>query len=47
MPLRGRRNDSRSLVYVLEKIAAVKGCTPDEAAAASLENGRRLFGIQY
>ncbi len=45
VPMRGRRNDSRNLIYVLEKIAAVKGCTAEEAAAASFENGKRLFGL--
>ena len=45
VPLRGKRNDSRNLRYVAEKIAEIKGCTPDEAAAAALENGKALFGI--
>jgi TatD DNase family protein len=45
VPRRGKRNDSRNLPYVAEKIAEIKGCTPQEAAAASLENGRRLFKI--
>ena len=45
VPHRGKRNDSRNLTYITEKIAEIKGCTPQEAAAASLENGRRLFKI--
>ena len=44
-PLRGRRNDSRNLVYVAEKIGAVKGMSGEEAARLCLENGKRLFGI--
>ena len=45
VPLRGKRNDSRNLVHVAAKIAEVLGCTPEEAAALTMENGRRLFGI--
>ena len=43
--MRGKRNDSRNLVYITEKIAEVKGLTADEIAAATMENGKRLFGI--
>ena len=46
VPNRGKRNDSRNLVYITEKIAEVKGLTADEIAAATLENGKRLFGIR-
>ena len=45
VPRRGRRNDSGNLVYIAEKIAEVKGCTVEEVARATLENGRRLFAI--
>ena len=45
VPNRGKRNDSRNLVYITEKIAEVKGLTVDEIAAATMENGKRLFGI--
>ena len=45
VPRRGKRNDSRNLPYIVEKIAEIKGCTPQEAAEAALENGRRLFKI--
>ena len=45
VPMRGRRNDSRNLRYVTEKIAEVKGITPEEAAAASMKNGKTLFSI--
>lgn len=45
VPNRGKRNDSRSLVYVVEKIAEIKGISPIEAAKCSSENGRRLFGL--
>ena len=46
VPNRGRRNDSRNLVYVAEKIAEIKGLPPEEIAAATTENGKRLFGIE-
>ena len=45
VPMRGRRNDSRNLRYVVEKIAEVKQLTPSEVAAATLQNGKTLFGI--
>lgn len=46
VPLRGKRNDSRNLVYIAEAIARLKGCTPEAVARAGLENGMRLFGIE-
>ena len=45
VPNRGKRNDSRNLIYITEKIAEVKGLTAAEIAAATMENGKRLFGI--
>ncbi len=45
VPMRGRRNDSRNLRYIVEKIAEVKQLTPPEVAAATLQNGKTLFGI--
>lgn len=46
VPHRGKRNDSRQLIYVAEKIAEVKGISAHEAAKISLENGKRFFGIK-
>lgn len=45
VPQRGKRNDSRNLSFIVEKIAEIKGCTDQEVEAAALENGRRLFKI--
>lgn len=45
VPMRGKRNDSRNLRYVAEKIAEIKGCTAEEIAQAALENGERLFRL--
>jgi len=46
VPHRGERNDSRFLKLMAEKVAAVKGLSPEEAAALTTENGKRLFGIE-
>jgi TatD DNase family protein len=46
VPRRGKRNDSRNLVYIIEKIAEIKGITPTEAAASAMANGKRLFHIK-
>lgn len=46
VPMRGKRNDSRNLRFIVEKIAQIKGMTPDDVASAALENGKRLFSIK-
>ena len=45
VPNRGKRNDSRSLRYIVEAIAERRGLSAEEVAAVTLENGKRLFGI--
>lgn len=45
VPNRGKRNDSRQLSYVAEKIAEVKGLSAYEVEAITYENGKRLYGI--
>ncbi len=45
VPLRGTRNDSRNLVHVVEKLAEVRGMTPEAIIARTMENGKCLFGI--
>ncbi len=45
VPMRGKRNDSRNLKYICEKIAEVKGESPEAIAAVTMENGKKLFGI--
>ena len=45
-PVRGRRNDSRNLPYILARIAALKGVTAEEMERVTWENGKRLFGIK-
>ena len=46
VPLRGKRNDSSNLVYIIQKIAEIKGMTPQEIETITCENGKRLFGIK-
>ena len=46
VPMRGKRNDSRNLRYVIETVAAVKGMPPEEVERLTFENGKRLFGIE-
>ena len=43
VPFRGKRNDSRYLPYVIEKLAEWKGVTPEELTRITWENGLRLF----
>jgi len=45
VPLRGKRNDSRNLTHVAEKLAELRGTTAAEIAALTEANGRRLFRI--
>lgn len=45
-PLRGKRNNSGNLSYVVDKIAQVKGLSHEAVAAATTANGRRLFGLE-
>lgn len=46
VPMRGKRNNSGNLKYIVEKIAEVKGITPEKAAQLSLENGKKLYNIK-
>ena len=45
VPMRGQRNDSSYLPYIIEKIAEVRQETYDSVVAQTYENGCRLFGI--
>ena len=46
VPLRGKRNDSRNLKYVAERIAEIKGMSTQEVICLTTENGKRFFGIE-
>lgn len=45
VPHRGKRNDSRNLVYMAQAIAQIKGMNVEAVAALTRENGKRFFGI--
>ena len=45
VPYRGKRNDSRYLGYVVEKLAEWKGVSVEEMERVTFENGKRLFGM--
>ena len=43
VPYRGRRNESSYVAYVCEKIAEIKGLTPEEVGRITTANARRMF----
>lgn len=45
VPHRGRRNESSWVPLTLARLARARGSDPDELAAATVENARRLFGL--
>ena len=45
VPLRGKRNDSRNVMHILEKLAQIRGVSVGEAEEITCHNGKRLFGI--
>jgi len=44
-PFRGKRNDPGYLFRMAEALAQIKGLTPEEIAAITTENGKRLYRI--
>lgn len=44
-PYRGKRNHSGYVGKVAEKLAEIKGISPEEAARITVENGKRFFRI--
>ena len=44
-PFRGKRNDPGKLYRMAEALAEVRGMTPEEVRAATMENGKRLYRI--
>ncbi len=45
VPHRGQRNDSRNLPYICERLAELKGVSPEECARVTLENGKHFFQV--
>ena len=44
-PLRGKRNDSRNVKYIAQKIADVKEISLEEVAKTTYENAKKIFEI--
>ena len=45
-PYRGKRNDPGYLPRMAEKLAQIRGITPEEAARITTENAKRLYRIE-
>lgn len=45
VPVRGTRNSSLNLPYVIKEIAALRGETPEEVETYTAENARRFFHV--
>lgn len=45
-PRRGKRNDSRNLIYIAEKIASVKNISIEEVQEITFENAKKLYNIE-
>ncbi len=45
-PFRGRRNDPGKLCRMAEKLAEIRGLSVEEIHRITLENGKRLYGIE-
>jgi len=45
VPFRGKRNDSGYLAYTIQKIAELRGTTPEHIAKITAENAKKLFRI--
>ena len=45
-PFRGRRNDPSYVRVIAEKLAELRGCTVEEIAEATYQNGLVVFGIK-
>jgi TatD DNase family protein len=43
VPFRGQRNESAYIPYICEKIAEIKGVTPEEVATQTTTNAERMF----
>lgn len=46
VPMRGKRNNSAYISHVSEKIADIRGISPQELLSITAENTRKLFGIK-
>ncbi len=46
VPFRGKRNDSRKIIYAAEKIAEIRGMTADEILYITADNARHSLGAE-
>jgi len=44
VPFRGKRNESSYLTYIVEKLAEIKGLTPEVIASITTANAQKIFG---
>lgn len=44
-PMRGRLNHSGLMIHTLNALAGLWSCSPEECAAQTAENAKRLFGV--
>jgi len=44
-PFRGRRNDPSRVCYMADKLAEIRGITPEDARRITFQNGKRLYRI--
>ncbi len=44
-PYRGRRNDPSRVCFMADKLAEIRGISPEDARRITLENGKRLYRI--
>ena len=45
-PFRGKRNDPSKLYRMAEKLAEIRGISPEEARRVTFENGKQLYRIE-
>jgi TatD DNase family protein len=45
VPMRGKRNESAYVLYVLKKLAESLGVTEEEVARQTNENVKRVFAV--
>lgn len=46
VPFRGKRNDSTYLAQIAQRIAELRGTTPEAIASQTMQNGLRFFGLR-
>ena len=46
VPYRGKQNEPSYIIHIAEKIAELKGTSPDEVGRITAENAMRLYGLK-